>query len=479
MFFTKKIHITRRGFIKLFRVDTLREWLHGVVLNNGEQGYDIEGLQDELDNLPDSYDELVKFTKNLLNLKIRKDWSYVEPSSIYDILNEMDPSRPKGQITEIDYEDSSKRVEAAFIASLCGCILGKPLEQKFTGHEIRKALEEINEWPMSDYISKDIENVLPKVHTSFPETAREFINYVAPDDDINYTIMGMLILEKFGADFTHENMKELWIKHLPIGTTFGPENTKLLKSGIDLKIDGRDRSAFLAKGPNGSENILPTDKPEDLIDVFNDILNPGDELCGAAIRADAYGYAYPGNPAMASELACRDASFTHNRTGVYGTMFIAAAISCAQIMEDRDEIIETALKFVPQKSRFYERVSVCFKDVKDSDSWEEAYDKISDKYGEYGHCRIYQEIGMLINTLKFAEDVGHGICIQVSQGADTDSFGATSGSILGAYFGPGYLDDKWIKPFNDDIHTGLAWFFERSVSKLAKRMSKLPTIVRR
>ena len=460
----------------LIRLDTLRERLHGVVLNKGEQGYDIEGLQDELDNLPDSYDELVKFTKNLLNLKIRKDWSYVEPSSIYDILNEMDPSRPKGQITEIDYEDSSKRVEAAFIASLCGCILGKPLEQKFTGHEIRKALEEINEWPMSDYISKDIENVLPKVHTSFPETAREFINYVAPDDDINYTIMGMLILEKFGADFTHENMKELWIKHLPIGTTFGPENTKLLKSGIELKIDGRDRSAFLAKGPNGSENILPTDKPEDLIDVFNDILNPGDELCGAAIRADAYGYAYPGNPAMASELAYRDASFTHNRTGVYGTMFIAAAISCAQIMEDRDEIIETALKFVPQKSRFYERVSVCFKDVKDSDSWEEAYDKISDKYGEYGHCRIYQEIGMLINTLKFAKDVGHGICIQVSQGADTDSFGATSGSILGAYFGPGYLDDKWIKPFNDDIHTGLAWFFERSVSKLAKRMSKLPAI---
>ena len=133
----------------LIRLDTLRERLHGVVLNKGEQGYDIEGLQDELDNLPDSYDELVKFTKNLLNLKIRKDWSYVEPSSIYDILNEMDPSRPKGQITEIDYEDSSKRVEAAFIASLCGCILGKPLEQKFTGHEIRKALEEINEWPMS------------------------------------------------------------------------------------------------------------------------------------------------------------------------------------------------------------------------------------------------------------------------------------------------------------------------------------------
>ena len=80
---------------------------------------------------------------------------------------------------------------------------------------------------------------------------------------------------------------------------------------------------------------------------------------------------------------------------------------------------------------------------------------------------------MLINTLKFAENVGHGICIQVSQGADTDSYGATAGSLLGAYFGPGYLEQRWLEPFNDDIHSGMAWFFERSLSNLAVRMGEL------
>ena len=54
----------------LIRLDTLRERLHGVVLNKGEQGYDIKGLQDELDKLSDSYDEFVKFTEKLLNLKM-------------------------------------------------------------------------------------------------------------------------------------------------------------------------------------------------------------------------------------------------------------------------------------------------------------------------------------------------------------------------------------------------------------------------
>ena len=155
-------------------------------------------------------------------------------------------------------------------------------------------------------------------------------------------------------------------------------------------------------------------------------------------------------------------------------MFVAAAIAMAQISKDRMSIFDTALKFVPMKSRFYERVKKCFELVSDSKSWEEGYAKINDLYGDYGHCRVYQEIGMLINTMKFANDVGDGICIQVSQGADTDSFGASAGSILGAYFGPGSLDQKWTLPFNDDIHTGMAWFFERSLSDLASRMGELP-----
>ena len=155
-------------------------------------------------------------------------------------------------------------------------------------------------------------------------------------------------------------------------------------------------------------------------------------------------------------------------------MFVAAAIATAQVVDDRMAIFETALRFVPQRSRFHERVSDCLTQVRRAGDWEDGYDRIRARYGEYGFCRIYQEVGMLINTLRFAEDVGHGICIQVSQGADTDSFGATAGSLLGAYFGPGHLEPRWIAPFNDDIHTSMAWFFERSLSSLARRMGELP-----
>ena len=59
---------------------------------------------------------------------------------------------------------------------------------------------------------------------------------------------------------------------------------------------------------------------------------------------------------------------------------------------------------------------------------------------------------------------------------DTDSFGATAGSYLGALLGPSAFDrDHWLGRFQDRIHLALATFHEQSLSALAQRMSRLPT----
>jgi ADP-ribosylglycohydrolase len=436
----------------LLTIHSLRTQLHLVIANKREQGHVVEGLHDELDALPDSYDALCDFAQKLAGLPLRDDWPYVEPNDLEGIWAECDPNRPLGAIAAVDLDVCARRVETAFLSSVCGCILGKPLEINPTLDQIRGALEGIGEWPMDDYVSERIAEALRRpLHRSWVETVRERIAYVAPDDDINYTIMGMLLLERHGLAFTKEHVRDAWLHHLPIRTTFGPERTLLLKAGVDT----------LAGGDGDLETWVT-------------VLNPHDEKCGALIRADAFGYACPGRPALAAELAWRDASWTHRRTGIYGEMFIAAAIAAAQVMRDRLGVFETALQFVPRRSRFYEIVSDSLEEVRQATDWLDGYQRVHGKYKQYTHCLVYQEVGTLINTLRFAEDIGDGICKQVSQGNDTDSFGATAGSLLGAYFGPGYLEERWLAPFNDDIHTALAWFYERSLSKLAKRMGELP-----
>ena len=134
-----------------------------MILNKKDQGHQIDNLQDELDDLPSNYDDLMNFAKKLSSLEIKSDWPYVEPNSINEIFNEMDPSRPLGKIGKVDLADSAKRVEAAFLGSICGCILGNPLEAQLTGQEIKLALTEIDEWPMKKYVTKDIKSALPRV----------------------------------------------------------------------------------------------------------------------------------------------------------------------------------------------------------------------------------------------------------------------------------------------------------------------------
>jgi ADP-ribosylglycohydrolase len=159
-------------------------------------------------------------------------------------------------------------------------------------------------------------------------------------------------------------------------------------------------------------------------------------------------------------------------------MFAAAAIAAAPFSANGLDVCATALRHVPQRSRFAEAVVFALEQVDAASDWLDGYERIHARFGEFGHCRVLQEVGTLVNTLHFASDVGDGICKQVMQGNDTDSFGATVGSILGAFFGPGHLDARWTDPFNDRIHLALAGVWETSLSALASRMGQLPAIGR-
>jgi hypothetical protein len=50
------------------------------------------------------------------------------------------------------------------------------------------------------------------------------------------------------------------------------------------------------------------------------------------------------------------------------------------------EIFDTALKFVPQKSRFHKIVSDSLNEVSQASDWLDGYNRIHGKYAEYSHC---------------------------------------------------------------------------------------------
>lgn len=432
--------------------EALRGLLRQVLDDKAEQGHVVAGLDAALAALPSSYDDLAAFAERLAELPMRDDWEFVEPDDLPSIRAECDAARAPDNAAE--QRAVASRIETAWLARVAGCVLGKPFEFDPTLDELRGVLEPAGEWPLRDYVTAATNATLRDPQAQSPECVRENLAHVPEDDDLNYTVLALVLLEQHGASFTHDDLRRLWLLNLPVAATFGPERTQLLAAGL----------ATLA----GWAGVDVDDSR------WTAVLNPADEHCGALIRADAYGYASPGQPERAAALAYRDASLTHRRTGVYGAMWVAAAIATALVSDDWRAVGATALAHVPQRSRFARIVADSLTEVDAATDWLDGYARIHGRYAAYSHCRVYQEVGTLLNTLRFADDVGHGIGLQVCQGNDTDSFGATAGSLLGALHGPDGFDRRWIAPFRDEIHLALACVHEHSLSALATRMAALP-----
>jgi ADP-ribosylglycohydrolase len=441
--------------VDLISVDHLVSTLRQVLDAKDEQGHDTSSVRARLGDGVASVDDLLGLAAEARRLPVRDGWSYEEPSDLAAIRRAADASRSTAPLAPITVDEAVGRARAGFLGSICGCILGKPVEVDPTLDELRTALTTLGEWPLDDYISERLTTAggLRHFNPTWTETVRERIHAVAPDDDINYTLIGFLVLRDHGLDFSRRQLADVWLRNLVPACTYGPERTVL----------GRLTEASMRAGPVD-------------VDTIADDLNPGEERCGAMIRADAYGYACPGQPELAAELAWRDAGLTHRRTGIYGSMFAAAAIATAFVERDRLQVLATAARYVPQRSRFRESVAIGLDAADASSDWLDGYRRINSRLGRFRHCHIHQEVATLANTMRWAESVGHGICVQVSQGNDTDSYGATAGALLGTWFGPGHLDDRWLAPFGDQLHTLVAGWYEPSLEATADLVAGLPRL---
>ncbi|MDF1523451.1 MAG: ADP-ribosylglycohydrolase family protein, partial [Trueperaceae bacterium] len=345
----------------------------------------------------------------------------------------------------LDRDELARRLEAGWIGRAAGCLLGKPVE-KTPREGIREILQSIGEWPLRRYftaqgVPDEVLERYPWNRASRPTSMRENIECMPEDDDLNYSMLNLHVLETYGPDFTTDDVATVWLQMMPVLTVFTAERVTY-------------------------ENLLRYLLPP-LTALHR---NPYREWIGAQIRADVWGWVSPGDPARAAELAWRDARLSHSANGIYGEMLTAAMVAKAFATDDVLAVIEAGLQTIPEDSRLAEAVRFA-RDLPDRTSdWDEALDLLHARYGHYHWVHTINNAALVTAALRFGQgDFERTICNAVMGGWDTDCNGATVGSIIGVMHGPDAIPEAWSGPLRNRVRTSLKGFDDSRLDELARR----------
>ena len=404
--------------------DSLAEEIRAAVSDETVTSQEIAGLYDELDRTV-----------------LRADWDHEEPSALEDILvaapDAPSPAAVPGQ------DELADRILAAWLGRCAGCNLGKPVEGwGWNRAKLRDYLHQAEAFPLDDYVP--VLDPMPEgftLHPSWPVATRGRVAAMARDDDTDYTMLGLKILETYGRSYTSSDVGSEWLRGMPYETVYTAERIAY-------------RNLVLGLVPPGTARHR----------------NPYREWIGAMIRADIFGYVSPGDPGGADRLAYQDAALSHTANGIYGEMWAAALIAASFTSPNAREALEQAMLVVPARSRLGVSVRATIGAHDAGQSWDQAMDSMQRRLGGYHWAHTINNAEVVAAALLWGEgDFGRTIGLAVEAGLDTDCDGATASSVFGALHGTKAIPAHWTEPLRDTIHSALLGFDGAAITSLAAR----------
>ena len=336
------------------------------------------------------------------------------------------------------------RIRSAWEGRISGCQLGKPVEiiSMMEGHDaLRDYFARADCLPLRDY--------LPLVEGTSAERLRGCCRgettRAEADDDINYTVLALMMLEEHGRDLTTEDVGRAWLRNLPAGWVFTAE----LVAYRTLLANAGDSFSF--GSPAGFDLALCSDHE------YNDWI-------GAQIRADLYGWVCPGNPALAAELARRDAALSHRADGISGAMFVAALGAAIPDSTSLVEASKRALAEIPAQGGAAEAVKLALSLLDDA----QGDARIRKHFEGLSPVHTINNLALVVwSLLRNPDDFSAAIGEAVTAGLDTDCNGATVGGLWGLQGKP--IPETWTTPWRGCVQVTLAGQSELALDDLVRR----------
>jgi ADP-ribosylglycohydrolase len=361
--------------------------------------------------------------RDLRRLPVDRALARREPSDL-DAIRALRPRGPRRLIGELDVPAYTERLEGALLGRFAGCTLGAPVEGWPIRHMHDLAKEYGDDFPPTDYWRHATTPYGLRYGLSRRDAyTRDKMDGVPVDDDVTYTLLGLLIVEDYGPDFTVEEVGNAWLKYLPMACTAEHIALENLKKGVPAARAGQKDNPFC-------------------------------EWIGADIRSDPWGYLAPGCPEIAAGMAWRDAYLSHRRQGIYGEMFFAAAISAALVLEDAVQALRIGLTEIPRDCALAKVVRWALREAPHIKGYRQARDAVDRRFAGMSSVHTINNAcltiwGLTIGGRDFTRVIGE----TVAMGLDNDCTAATAGSIAGAVLGKKGIPAHWYAPFNNTVYT--------------------------
>ena len=431
-----------------------------------DEGYDVDKyaepcvdnseflpFPDQIDSYSENDDPLIWKTayENLIKIRntpLRKDYPYVEPNDFEEIMKE---APPMPALTPLSSDEYKERLSGAFFGRCAAVILGKPLEMGMNRLQIKEYLESVDEYPLNDFVSAYSEKLDKRLREDCIYSTKGNVKFAQPDDDINYTLLGLQLRELHMDGFTKYDVGFNWLNNIAYHWCWCAS-----------------RQAY--------HNMVCLDDTKDINAQIDEIpykLNPWRECIDGQIRTDVWGYIHPSDIYNAAREAHTDCSFSLTKNGIYGGMFVAGALAGALSADPSvDKIIKSGLASIPKKSRLYETVTDVCAWWDECHDWINVCDKIYEKYGHLPFAATLNNMAMVTLGIVAGElDYTKSITIATMCGIDTDCNAGTVGSIIGAAVGLGGIEKRWYEPLNNTIKSTVASFGECKITDIINRIA--------
>lgn len=274
---------------------------------------------------------------------------------------------------------------------------------------------------------------------------------VPPNDDLDLQILWLKVLEEKGAALTSDDLAAAWLEGCWYPFNEYGIFRRNWRLGIRPPTSGRFTNQFWETG------------------------------MGCPIRAEIWGYVFPGAPDLAARYAALDGVLDHTEQAVGAEMMFAALAAMAFFVPDVRRLVTMSVHYLPPATPVARLTHAALRAYDEGLSLRDARDRLMALEGLPEACDAQINVPFtLLGLLYGGNDLLETLLAALRCGYDTDCTLATAGALIGQIMGASRIPEPLKRRVGDELVMGIQYRRpEMTLSALAHDTARMGVLLAR